>query len=313
MEKIHHIIFLSTFSAALLLLACGPSYQEQQRLKQEQLREQHRQDSAALKVAVMPTLDCLPLFLAYDHGMFDTLGVSVRLRCFQAQMDCDTAIARGRVEMTVSDLVRTERMMSQGVKLQYLTSTNAYWQLLANRSRRVRELKQLDDKMVAMTRYSVTDMLCDIAIDSAKLKQERVFKVQMNDVNLRLKMLQNNEMDALVLTEPQAAVARQGRHSLLLDTRKLHINMGVIAYSSTATAGKKRQQQLKLFAKAYNQACDSLNSRGVGAYRHLLGKYYQPLPENIDSVYARLRFTRISPPEEKDVERARTWLKKASK
>ena len=37
---------------------------------------------------------------------------------------------------------------------------------------------------------------------------EEVFKVQINDVALRLQMLLNNEMDAMLLTEPQATTAR---------------------------------------------------------------------------------------------------------
>ena len=65
----------------------------------------------------------------------------------------------------------------------------------------------MDDKMVAMTRYSVTDLLSDMVVDSAKLKPERVFRIQINDVNVRLKMLENNEMDALLMTEPYATQA----------------------------------------------------------------------------------------------------------
>ena len=49
------------------------------------------EDSLALKFAVLPTADCMPLFLAKEKRMFDTLGVDVRLRCFTSQMDCDTA------------------------------------------------------------------------------------------------------------------------------------------------------------------------------------------------------------------------------
>ena len=89
-------------------------------------------------------------------------------------------------------------------------------------------MKHLDDKMLAMTRYSVTDLLGDLAVDSAKLKSERVFRIQINDVHVRLKMLENNEMDAMLLTEPQAAQARWLKHKVILDTRKLDMQMGTI-------------------------------------------------------------------------------------
>ena len=65
------------------------------------------------------------------------------------------------VSYTVTDLVRAIRMQQRGPKLRYVTVTNAYWQLITNRNARIRQLKQLDDKMVAMTRFSFTDMMTD--------------------------------------------------------------------------------------------------------------------------------------------------------
>ena len=58
--------------------------------------ETARQDSLALKVALMPTLDCLPLYVASMYNLFDSLGADVRLKPYTAQMDCDTALRNGR-------------------------------------------------------------------------------------------------------------------------------------------------------------------------------------------------------------------------
>ena len=109
-----------------LLVGCGQSYEETKRISKAQRLKMAREDSAALKIAVLPTLDCLPLYLAKDHQMFDT-SVDIRLKHFTAQMDIDTALTNYRVELGVTDLVRAERMMKQGVSIEYLTVTNAYW------------------------------------------------------------------------------------------------------------------------------------------------------------------------------------------
>ena len=112
----------------------------------------------------MPTLDCLPIFIAKDHQLFDTV-VDIRLKRYTAQMDCDTAMMRGRVEGMVTDLVRAERIIQSGMPLKYVATTNAYWLLISNRNQRITQLKHLDDKMLAMTRYSVTDLLGDLAVE----------------------------------------------------------------------------------------------------------------------------------------------------
>ena len=292
-----------------LVVGCGQSYEETKRISRLQRQKAMREDSAALKVAVLPTLDCLPIYLAEDHQLFDT-AVDIRLKLFTAQMDIDTALANHRVEVAVSDLVRVERLKKQGDSLRYITSTNAYWQLVTNRNARILDLKHLDDKMLAMTRYSVTDLLGDLAVDSGKLKSERVFRIQINDVNVRLKMLENNEMDALILTEPQAAMARMLKHKVLMDTRKLDMEMGVIVVQREGMNGENRAKQLRAFMRGYNKACDSINQYGIASYAPLITKYCHVKPEALKQIDKDLKFHRIALPREEDVERAKNWLSK---
>jgi NitT/TauT family transport system substrate-binding protein len=292
-----------------LVVGCSESYEETKRITRAQRLKAMREDSAALKVAVLPTLDCLPIYLAKEHQMFDT-AVDIRLKLFTAQMDIDTALVNNRVEVGVSDLVRIERLKKQGDSLRYLTSTNAYWQLVTNRGARILDLKHLDDKMLAMTRYSVTDLLGDLAVDSAKLKTERVFRIQINDVNVRLKMLENNEMDALILTEPQAAAARMLKHKVLMDTRKLDMEMGVIVSQWKGMDEENRAKQLRAFMRGYNKACDSINQYGIESYAQLIAKYCRVKPEAVAQIGKDLKFHRIALPREEDVERAKTWLSK---
>jgi len=302
-------IFIIVMTGLLVLAGCGQSYEETKRLSREQRKKLAREDSAALKIAVMPTLDCLPLFIAKDHQLFDTI-VDIRLKHYTAQMDCDTAMMRGRVEGVVTDLVRAERMIHSGTPMKYVASTNAYWLLISNRKQRITQLKHLDDKMLAMTRYSVTDFLGDLAVDSAKLKTERVFRIQVNDVNIRLKMLENNEMDALFLTEPQATQALLGKHKILLDTRQEDIRMGVIAFRTKGMDDQNRKKQMEVFLKGYNDACDSINKFGVRHYKDVIRKYYSVSEPALKQLPDSLKYNHAEAPRQKDIERAQQWLSK---
>ena len=239
------------FTALVLTASCGQSYDEKQRLSKAEKARLKTEDSLALKVAVLPTLDGMPIFLAKERRLFDTLNVDVRLRRWNAQMDCDTALIGSSIEGSVTDLVRAERIKKRGTPLTYVAATNAYWQLVSNRLARVKELKQLSDKMIAMTRFSATDYLADLAIDSAKPKYD-VFRVQINDVHIRLRMLLNNEMDAMLLTEPQATTARLYRHPVLMDSRDKGLRFGVIAFRTAAMRDVRRRKQIQAFIKAYN-------------------------------------------------------------
>ena len=292
----------------LLMAACHQSYEETKSQKRMSRLEAQKKDSAALKVAVMPTLDCLPLYVAEYYQLYDTLRGGVRLKFFMAQMDCDTALERGRVEGMMTDLVRAKRMEMRGMKLRYPTVTNAHWQLIANRNARVKQLKQLDDKMVAMTRFSATDLLTDRVIDSVKLDRDRVYKVQINDLSVRLLMLQNNEMDALWLMEPQATAARTMKHGVVYDTRKEDLQLGVMAFREKEMRHQERGQQLELFVKAYNQACDSINKYGVLRYRDLIVKHCKMKANMVDSLPNDIKYVHARGPREQDIALVEKWL-----
>lgn len=297
----------------LLLAACGQSYEETKRITREQRREAWRKDSAALKIAVMPTLDCLPLFVAQHYELLDTVYGGVRLKFYHAQMDCDTAIQRGRVEGMVTDLVRAMRIDRQGLAMRYVAATNAYWQLVTNRNARIKQLKQLEDKMVAMTRFSATDLLTDIARDTVKLAPERVFKVQINDLNVRMQMLQNNEIDALWFTEPQATMARLMKNPVVMDSRDINLQLGVMAFRDKEMKRPERAKQLQLFLKAYNQACDSINKHGVAYYRGILEERYKLKRNVIDSLSSELHFQHACGPRHQDITFVEHWLEKVGK
>ncbi|MFC2758995.1 ABC transporter substrate-binding protein [Hallella multisaccharivorax] len=288
-----------------LFVACNKSYQEQKQEEKKTLAETLRKDSLALKIATVPTLDCLPLFIGVEDSLFEHNGVDVHLKQRNGQIDCDTLIRGKYVEGIVSGLIRTERLKKEGIALRYLTATNAYWQLYTNHISRIKELKQLSDKMIAMTRYSATNYLADYAIDSAR-PQYDVFKIQINDPRTRIKMMINNEMDAALFTEPQATTARIYNNPMLMDSRDKNIRFGVIAFRESALKDKRRQKQLKAFTKVYNMAVDSINYYGFGHYAAIIMKYTNADEKTIKAL-PKLKFNHVNPPRQRDINVAKRY------
>lgn len=304
-----HLLWMAI--AVIMFAACGQSYEETKKKSRAERIRLAREDSAALKVAVMPTLDCLPLWVARNYGMFDSLGVDIRLKWFSAQMDCDTALTNKRVEVGITDLVRVAWLEKHGTKLELPIATKTYWLLVSNRNSRIKDLKQLDDKMIAMTRHSATELLADYAIDSAKLKQEKVFKVQINDVNVRMQMLRNNAMDALFLTEPLATAAQKEKHKVVLDSRKLDIWLGAFAIRKSIADDKTRKKQLDALLKAYNMAVDSINKNGIARYSDMIENFCKVDKSVVDSIAkSGINFYHAQKPRQKDLERASKWVDK---
>lgn len=303
LTSISYLSILLLFS--FILGACHKSYDEKKREEKASREELQREDSLALKIATVPTLDCLPLFIGVEDSLFTRNGVEVHLKQRGAQIDCDTLVYGKHVEGFVSDPIRTERLKRKGVALRYITATNSYWQLYTNRLARIKELKQLSDKMIAMTRFSVTDYLADYAIDSAKPKYD-VYKIQINDPRTRIKMILNNEMDAALFTEPQATTARIHGNPMLMDSRDKNVHMGVIAFQEKALADKRRQQQLKIFIKVYNMAVDSINKHGFQYYASVITKYMGADGKTIKAL-PQMKFSHVAPPRMHDIAVAKRY------
>lgn len=303
MRRINIYIIL----AILLLCSCGES-EETKRMRtkaeQEKLKAEY---ASAFKIGVMPTLDCLPVLLLKDSLLYDTAKVDIRLKMFNAQLDCDTALIGGSIQGAISDVVRAERLVLNGTAVSQEISTNAYWQLIANKKARLKDLSQFSDKMVAMTRYSVTDMLTDIVEKKGKPKYP-LYRVQVNNVFVRLQMLRNNEMDAVWLTEPQATQARVLGNNVLYDTQKDGQNFGVFVFRDKDIADPKRAHELEEFKKAYDKACDSINKHGIAHYSALIEKYMAVDNATIVKL-PNIKYEGAHKPAFANTDTARKWLK----
>ena len=291
---------LAFLTAMLLLAGCGTTTRDRNEKQRRERATLARKDSLALKVAVTPTLDCLPLFVATQTGIFDTLHVDVSLKEKMAHIDCDEAFAKGEVECMVSDLMRTERLKHRGTSLDYLTATEAYWQMLGNQKARISAVKHLGDKMVGMTRYSATDYLATLCIDSVKPTLP-VFRIQLNDVSVRLMMLLNNEIEAVMLPEPQATRARAAKNVVMYDSRNKDIRLGVIATRGALRNDPYRREQTDTLVEGYNRAFDSINTNGLQYYRNVIETYCHTDAATVRQL-PHMTYHHVTPPRQKDID-----------
>ena len=299
MKRINYLLIL----AVLTLVSCGKSDKELQAERQAQKVAEREVYQKAYKIAVMPTMDCLPAYLLKDSLLYDTTKVDIRLCRFNAQMDCDTAMIGGSVQAAFSDLVRTERLKHRNkVLMHYLTDTNLNWQLIADKDSKLKQLSDLSDKIVAMTRFSGTDLLTDMAVKKAKPKYQ-VFRVQVNDVLVRLAMLQNHEIDAYWFAEPQITKALSADNNSLFNSEDAGVQLGVVAIMDKV----RRQDEEAAFAAAYDKAVEQINKNGVKYYSALIQKYMK-VDESVVRGLPDIKYTKIGPPRKANLLMARNFL-----
>ncbi|MCM1109071.1 MAG: ABC transporter substrate-binding protein [Clostridium sp.] len=295
------LLFLAVLTAGCL--------SEQEKMEQARLKRE-AEDSAALKVALMPTLDCLPFFYAQEHGIYRSLNLPARLVTYNAQMDCDTALLRGHVELSYTDLVKAAALQGAGADLYVIAQTDGSEQLMANKNRPVKNVKQLKDRMVGLSRNGLGDFLTDRFSDSLQLTGMDVFKPQVNDVVLRADMLCNNMLDAAFLPEPHATRARLAGHREIYGSRQTRMNLTAIMATGQAATDTSRHAQIRLLLEGYDQAVAQMNAlTGTDSLRTLLSTVCHLSEAVIDNLPP-LRFRPLEAPTGHRTDTVVKWVKR---
>lgn len=217
--------------------------------------EQARRDSAALHVALMPVADCLPFYVAQRAGIYEQLGLDLRIHTLWAQLDTDTALLRRRVHVAYSDLARAIMMQQADTfGLRAVAALPGDLDLITNRRGRVRALGQLKERMVAVSRHSITDYWSDRLMDSARMAQTDIFRPQINSVRIRTDMLCNSTMDAALLPQPFALEAQLRGHANNFSTRDLQPRLAALLVPTAVLADTSRLHQIRLLFQGYDEA-----------------------------------------------------------
>lgn len=250
------------------LFLCCQSEEETHRLSKAERLRLWREDSAALKIGVLPTEDCLPIIVAKELRLYDTLGVSVHLRRYRAMSECRFALEHSMVEGAVIDSTLMATLNSGEAWLQNGLSTGMTWQFLTAKKARISRLEQLSDKIIAADSHGESRRLAESAIDSLLKKNQLVFIVQVEDLDIRLDMLNSGNVDAALLPEPFATKAR--KHGAKVIDRVRSRPAGVLAMRTKAMQDTARKRQYGLFLKAVAIAKDSIRRYGTKHYTKYL-------------------------------------------
>lgn len=264
-------------------------------------------DSTVLRIAVMPTMSCLSVYYAERSGLADSLGLEIELLRYQAQMDIDTAILHGHVDIAFTDLIRTARLSKQ-VPLTPILSCDEPLSLISLKTKRVKRINQMKEQMIAISRLSATDYWCDRMLDSTHTSYDDIYRPQINDVRLRAEMIRQGLIDAAMMGEPFATWMTMLGHKRLFKTQGKQPRLYAWAACNSAT---RRQQQ------AFRNLLDSATTRladgsQATVLRDILKQEYQLPPAMADTLEWPLP-AQASDIRPADMTAAKDWLSQKTK
>lgn len=231
-------------------------------------RKQHK---AVLNIGALNNISSLPIWVAEEDSIFDSLRVDISVRDYTDQLDCDMAFANKKINIEITGPKRAEWLKKEKkTDFTELAKLPMPYAMMANHKARLSSIKQLKDKMLAATRLSLFHEEAYHCIDSVGLKRDSVYVVQINNHNVAMQMLQNNELDASFLTEPYITLAKIMGHNALYSNK---------AEALLIARTDADQKELKKFQQAYNEAIKRIRTNGVEHYTKLIADRCQCSPQ----------------------------------
>ena len=215
-------------------------------------------DSLAVTIGVFPSLDALPLILANDWGIMDSLGISAKFYVYRSQIDCEKALCDNKVDVAMTDLFRVAWWQWQKKPIRFAYVTRRRLSIVPNKALRMTNIDQLDDHMIALSRFSLDDYYCDKVEKLIKRKKGQILRPQINSVELRLKMLKSGQVDAAILSQMQVYKAKQFKNTSLDVKLRLDDGFAGLAFNTNSMLDKYKRKQMRRLMFAYNIVVNKL-------------------------------------------------------
>lgn len=238
-------------------------------------------DSTALTIAVLPTYDCIPFYYADSLGIFDSLGVNVRLLTYKSSMDADTAFVNGAVLGAITDIVKASLWRSQGDSVKVVMAIDPNLSLVTAKSARLFQTNSIKERIIAITRHSILDFTADKILESVKMNSEELNKPQINDISLRTRMTNQNQYDGALLPEPYASEATLvwgGKQLTTSATLGLHY-MGTLVFNDSIITARKNE--IKKVIEAYQIAVNQLNKKNQYPLEYISRDFNSEMPDTL--------------------------------
>lgn len=251
MYKNKFMLYL-TLSVIILTVSCT---------KTEEPKEKSvRQIGKPLKIAVIPASESLPFLVATHYGISDSLGLNLEVETFGSSMDADTAFQYHHVDAIMTDMVKAGIAESQGDSVSVVMSGDWNLSLVVSRQSRIASVSGLKDRIISITRNSVVDMYLDKLLQDSKMESTDVNKPQINDLQIRYRMLEQNQYDGAILPDPWAGMCVFDgckRISAIDQVVGMEKMMCVMVHDSTIHT---RSDDVRKLIKAYNKSVDYINN-----------------------------------------------------
>jgi len=265
---------------------------------------QKEENLEEINFGVMSDVGAVPFLIAEKEGFYEEVGVDVNITVFRSALDRDTALQTGNLDGAMADMLTILFYKESGMDFKMTSSTYGNYRLISSPNLTKKNFSALDSPQVGISSNTVIDFSTDLVISKLGM-DDKVEKVAIPQMPVRLEMLYENSLDGSTLPEPLAYTAKFQGGEVIGDTEELNLYPGIVIFNSDIL--DEQSQTLVKFYEGYNMAVEYLNKTDKNEFYDYLVEELG-FSENIKDSFEFPEFTKREAPDKYTFNTVSGWM-----
>jgi NitT/TauT family transport system substrate-binding protein len=202
----HIFILVITLMMLLSVTACQPT-----------------SEPVDIKIAVLPIIDTLPMYVAQQEGFFTKFGINVELIPVASAPERVQMVASGQVDGTVNEILSVMLFNRENVQLQAVryalrpAEGYGHFFILASGQSGITAPDGLRDIEIGVSQGTVIEYVTERLLSAAGLNADEIQTIPVPKISDRMALLASGELTAATLPDPLGSLAVQSGAVIVMD------------------------------------------------------------------------------------------------
>lgn len=267
---------------------------------------------AKVRMAILPILDNLPMYVAQQEGLFDKYGVIVELIPVGSAAERDQVIVAGQADGMINETISTLLYNKDQPQVQIVrfartaTQTASQYSILASANSGIETVKDLSGVEIGISQGTIIEYITNRLLEAEGLPANEIKTIAVPKIADRMALLASGELKAATLPDPLSTLAIQQGAKVVIDDTK-HPEYGYSTYAFLISFIEKNPDAVRGFLAAIDEAINIINADPT-KWTNLLSEQ-KLVPEPLLESYKVPPFPPVSVPSEAQWQDALAWAK----
>ena len=283
-------------SFVILLSACAPE----------------PETAKTLKIAVLPIIDTLPMYVAQQEGLFTKNGVNVEFIPVASAPERDQLIAAGRADGTINETLAVMLFNKENVQMQVVryalrpTEEKGHFFILASSQSGISSVDGLKGVEIGVSQGTVIEYVTERLLQADGFSSDEIKTIAVPKIPDRMALLASGKLKAGVMPDPLASLV-VGQGGMVVADDSSHPEYGFSVISFRKEMIDANPESIKGFLAAIEEATKLVNA-DPAKYKNVLSEQ-KLVPAPLLEAYQAPAFPTAGVPTEEEWKDALIWLK----